>query len=363
VLHEIRKALFVNAEFGSGYPTADGASDLVSISDETVIRKFLEELKKETGVETRYIAPKSRGELKNALLLEMNPNVLVFSTDHAVAYAILKALWRHGWKVDMDIVFDQHMDIYSYQTHGKLLTKANPYRFALNFGLLKFVLFLGIRKLEEAFLEPYILLPEVLTFKRSPLDLLYALYQNHRGQHDGLKNYFNERPVANGLSFAEMTKEALRVFDAYREAGYAQRDGVIENLRFDSFAFEIDLDVFDSQKIHGVDYGPKLQRRIMEDMRRRFQERKRKNYWAALRGFIYEYWVASYVKHKIECPGVTPPDENDCRRVAQILRNNRSFCQFIHITEFKPEFDDPGCKTTALVKNLAIALIEESRKI
>ncbi len=367
-IQPINKVVFANIELGTGCPTSAGPAKPPPKTSEELIRPLLESFEKTLGVKTVYLDLANREELDTSIMRHVEASDIVFSPDNAVSYAIIKCLRRKGWPVNMNLVFDQHMDIYSYRTHGKLLAKPNPYRLALDHNLLEFVLFLGARKLEMAFLEPFILLPEVLHFRRSPLDLLYAILRHSQGQHAGLKDLFSVIPAEGIPDFKTAVEDGLSILNSYYLAdthGFNQL-AIRKKMRpgreatFQSFGFEIDLDAFDSKVIQGVDYGPHLPQRLRREAQERFQMTKLRNKNRALYNLIRDLWYISYYRHKIECPGIAVPDQTMIREAMEAIHKSPLPCHFFHITEFKPEFDSNG-KTRELVKNLVTAAVEASR--
>lgn len=349
----IEEVLFVNVELGSGFPTTRGPSTLCSLTPEETVQLFLDEIKRETGIATFYSAPQSREELFRVAHDKIKANTLVISTDNAVSYAIFRALSENNRPLRTNIILDQHMDIYSYPTHGKSLTKANPYRIALDEKLIQHVIFVGARLLEEAFLNPYILLGSLRHF----LDLPYAWFRYRQGQHAGLEKKTDILPVSLHQNFAKAAAEAIRLVENYHLADLMR--GVVSSY---SFGFEIDLDVFDSREIRGVDYGVDLPARISQNTETQFHHSSFLKKPTAFIKLLYDYWVASYIKHKIECAGLCVPDQQEIKQVMERIAKAPLVCGILHITELKLEHDDPDKKTATLVKNFVKSAVEISKK-
>lgn len=349
----IEEVLFLNVELGSGFPTDRGPSTLCSLTPEKTVQLFLDEIKKEAGISTLYFAPQNREELLRVIRDNIKSNTLVISTDNAVSYAIFRALSEKNRPLRTNIVLDQHMDIYSYRTHGKSLTKANPYRIALDEKLIQHIIFVGTRLLEEAFLNPYILLGSPRHF----LDLPYAWFRYRQGQHSGLEKKTDILPVSLHRNFAKAAAEAIRLVENYHLADLLQ--GVVSPY---SFGLEIDLDVFDSQEIRGVDYGVDLPARISQNIDIQFRHSSFLKKPTAFIKFLYNHWVTSYIKHKIECAGLSVPCQKEIKQVMEHIAKAPLVCGILHITELKLEHDDPEKKTATLVKNLVKSAVEVSKK-
>lgn len=343
-----KEVLFINYERGSGCPTSDGPSHLMRLTPKDMVRDFLDEIAEEHDIRTMYYEPRSLDDLSRFLLDAYSPDKIFISPDNLVSYLLFGASQAQGCRSMVGVVGDQHQDIYSYRTHGRDLSKANPYRLALDQGLVNQMIFFGSRKLEMAFHKPSILLPDVLALRRSPLDFLYALYRHWQGQHAG----FSPDTI-----FAIPADEENDFF-ADVVAVIAER---LDDLRPHCFSFEIDLDVFDSEAITGVDYGPHLPGRLRRDA----WERLKSSGWGllrldSLRCYFYDRWVASYVGHKINCPGVAMPASAAIEEAFLHLHILSPLCSFFHITELKLEHDDPSGRTRRLVKDLIGAAIRVS---
>lgn len=349
----ITQVLFVNVELGAGCPTSDGPSTLVSKTPKELVRVFLREIEQECRVSTKYIAPANREELDFLFAREWQEGTAVISTDNAVSHAILKVLWQRNRAVNCDMIFDQHADIYSVVTHGKELTKANPYRKALDAEYTAKVLFVGIRQLEEAFFNPFILLPKIF---RQPHIFAYAFLRYMQGQHAGLDQKIILLPQGLVRDFEEGVCEALKIFDSY-----AALMRTWHGLSF-SFGFEIDLDVFDSQKVSGVDYGIHMQRRLRETAEKKFNNKNSVINLRALMNYCYNRWVASYVGEKVRGNGLPFPDQEMILQSIRHIYLSPLDCRFFHITELKLEYDDENGTTADLVKDLVRSAVFISRQ-
>ena len=321
------KLLVVSYEGGSGFPSSEGPSKLASYTPRRLFEPVTTALAGRFSA--RFLEPHSREELIRSIEAAWAPGTTVLSTDHSVTYPIVKALRKRGGALDAVIVIDQHKDIYDYKTHGPLLSKANPFRILLDEGLLKVVIFVGSRLREEAFLHPFV---HGLNLE----DRCYALLRYVQKMHHGLEDTVFSVPVTETRSLAEGVRRAIEL---------------VKKLGYRTYGLDIDLDAFDSLAAPGVDYGPNLPDRITATF-----ERKR----AAARGIarlpLLWRWhsrdriVRNYIKHKIEDSGLDLPTGQELASIASLLK--RAAPAYVHVTEFKPEFDTRDGATTRLVTQL-----------
>ena len=147
----------------------------------------------------------------------MKEHDVVISSDHTNSYLLLKK-----FKIEGLIVVDQHIDLYDF----KGLNKASVFRRCFEEGLIKFIIFVGVRESEIDETE----------FERE----LYYI--------DIIRtNDFNEG--------------VLRALKILKKKG------------FKNIAVDIDLDAFDSDVIKGVEYCKYNLKNVLDD-RKEFIEKE-----------------------------------------------------------------------------------------
>jgi len=209
------------------------------------------------------------------------------SRDHSTSYDLIKKI---NCKPAL-IIFDQHMDLWDYGIVGKKLNKANFIRKAFEEELLKFVVFVGVRKNEEAIYKKKLILNK---FDR---------------------NFIKELRKRNALNGFEDKIKILKTKDFNK--GLLKAFKFLKKKGFENICLDIDLDVFDSEIIKGVEYS-KL------NLKNVFNENIRK-----------------FIKHTLDQKGIS----------VNFKKINKEF-NFIyrHITEYKTELDDG--RTLRLIKRL-----------
>ena len=203
-----------------------------SISKETEsFKKNIAKIDSDAG----HIEPKIKDGKKSLEMIEKelrekyNENTIMLSMDHAVTYPGLKAAKIKDLAL---IVFDQHMDIYSYRTHGKSLNRANIFRIALDKNLVSKIIFVGTRKSESALFRKVKGLPKHIEASAA------------RDRNAGIFAGVDDKVEI-------ILSEELDSF----EHGLFKALGILKKEGFKNIGIDIDLDVFDSKKILGVEYN------------------------------------------------------------------------------------------------------------
>ncbi len=157
-----------------------------------------------------------------------DPCSVVLTRDHMMTYFGLFSA-RYDPAGFCLIVLDQHMDIYSYQTHGDRLNKANALRFSHDNGLVKRVYIVGVRDSEEREFDDFhmMFVPDYA-----------SLFGNRK--YAGMEGVVRVVPMRQIEDLEETVK------------------GIIDEIRKDGFktvGLDIDLDGFDSSLIRGVQFN------------------------------------------------------------------------------------------------------------
>lgn len=353
----VREILVVKTCFGPGCPTSEGPSVISLPSSPEDFYNFLYLLERKFRLPIRYISipqdsSRDRERLASAMSEMMREGTFVISNENSTSYEICRVLKDLGLALDALIVGDQHWDFYHYHTHGKELSKANCYRMIRDRGLSKFFIFFGARELEEAFLNPWPLLWKALRFNSSVSNLsnfLYAWMRYRQGQHAGFEGSYTAIP-------ARVTREVPVALPLAKE--------MLNTIAGASlYGIELDLDMFDSHIIEGVDYGSHLPARLIESAWETYaKNRRHKGILRAWGGLVYNYWVASYIHNKISCLGMHVPTREEMRGALKIFQEDpERKCVYGHVTEFEPGADTPSALTTTrLVQDFTAEFIEAS---
>ena len=213
------------------------------------------------------------------------------SRDHSTTYDLLKKLNK---KVAL-IIFDQHMDLWNYKIIGNKLNKANFLRKCFIEGYLDYVVFVGIRNGEKSIYDGRFLLNK---FDRTFTKRLFD-EKALNGFEDKIK-LINTKNFSRGL---------LKAYNFLRKKG------------FNEIGLDIDLDVFNSNIIRGVEYSKENINNINDEN------------------------LKKYIGHELDRKGISVKIEFNK------LKEKNINLVYKHITEFKPELDVDG-KTLKLVKEI-----------
>ncbi len=173
-----------------------------------------------------------REEVIQSLLMEKwdEPRLMV-SRDHMMTYYGLQCCRQPGQDVSL-IVLDQHLDIYSYATHGADLNKCNALRFCYDAGLFRNIYFVGIRESEQA-----------------EFDNFHRMFIQNYSEFTNNKKYAGFEDIVHITTAGQVGDLSV----CFQE--------IIEDIKRSGSRYvgvDIDLDCFDTAVIKGVQFNPQL---------------------------------------------------------------------------------------------------------
>lgn len=211
------------------------------------------------------------------------------SKDHSISYDLLKKVKK---KVAL-IIFDQHMDMWSETIIGNELNKSNFIRKAFDENLIEYVVFVGVRKNELA------------SFKK---DLFLDKFDKEFTKNLIVENKF------------EKYKDKIKIIKTKDFAkGFNKAVKILKNKGFENICLDIDLDVFDSDIIKGVEYTKENLINVIDES------------------------TGRYLENTFSQKGISPKIKfNKIKKDINLV--------YKHITEYDPKFDDG--KTLNLIKEI-----------
>lgn len=203
---------------------------------------------------------------KNFKDVQSRDNVFL-SSDHINSYFLLKE-----YRIGGLIVVDQHIDLWDLEGFNK----SNVLRRCFEERLINFIVFVGTRRTER----------EVFEFEKD----------------------IHNIEIVKSKNFNEGVLEAI---------------DILKEKKIKDIAIDIDLDVFDSNIIKGVEYS-------RDNLKNALDKRK------------------EFIKKQLYEDGL---DINvDVEKIRRYAMENHLNIRYLHITEFEPEFDDG--ETLNLIKEL-----------
>lgn len=229
---------------------------------------------------------------------------VIISKDHLITFFGLRELSANRSKFGL-IVIDQHLDIYSYQTHGSSLNKCNVLRYCFDRGLMRHFCIVGVRPSEEEGFDDF----------HSRFISNYRVFTEGK-RYGGMEGYLTIFRTDEIISFEEGVCKA---------AEEAMRKGC----KF--IGIDIDLDGFDSNLIQGVQINDLFIKLVREKI---------------------DSTTAEYLHKQLREKGLEIRDiARQIRGVKKFLAKWQLSLIYKGITEFKPE-NDLNNKTKELVKEI-----------
>ncbi len=244
-------------------------------------------------------------------------SAILLSNDHVVTYAGLKALNKSlvSSKIGL-VVLDWHLDIYSHDYVGEYLTKATLFRVALNEGLVSHIVFVGTRPSEESCYRD-------IDFKIEDFSKKYSQDLRNRNIFAGLENKFSIIPSYQVDSLSKSLRKGI--------------DILIDN-GCEYLGVDIDLDVFDSKEILGVEFNKHLVNKIKTYNKSRIKEKNNlpdKSRVSEINNYV------SFLENSVQEQGLSP--DNIYKELSLMYEYAISKkLEFVYkgITEYEPGNDD-----------------------
>lgn len=279
------------------------------------------------GLESAILNPTNLSEALSVVQNNWSTDTVVLSNDHVITYGGLKA-WRKIYpdkKLGM-IVLDWHMDIYSYAFVKEKLSKATLFRNALDEKLVDFIVFVGTRNSEEAIYHP-------LETKLDDYPEFYTGTLRKLRVFAGLDEKISVIPLRKITGLSQVVADAI---------------GILLNHGCEKFGLDIDLDVFDSNQITGVEYNRTFPKRLIEFLKHRMSEKEEPPTLAVITDYC-DY--LRFMNYQIEEGGLKLSDiDKQLENLQLDFQRKKIRFDYLGLTEFEPAFDDG--KTTELVKKL-----------
>jgi hypothetical protein len=288
----MKELKLIAVDYAQGFPVIENPGNFIR---KEIEEGLLKDIAQGFGYTTILVESSDADEIKGLMQKHHGRNSAILTRDHMMSYFGLLSAQYDPASFCL-IILDQHLDIYSYQTHSGRLNKANSLRFSHDNGLVNRFFIVGVRDSEESEFDDFhrMFIPDYASFTQ---DRKYA-------GMDGIVTVVPMRKIE------DLGRTLMDIIDQIQLEGYR------------TVGIDIDLDCFDSTRIKGVQFNetfPDLVRERIGDL------------------------TADFISGQLQERGL--PDESIGEAISgtcRYIKEKGLELVYRGITEFEPESDGNG---------------------